>query len=125
MKLKHLLHSTIKISGFSALALFSFNVSAKSLKQATAHDYVTERYYLGLDSNRAIEEKMTRARLRGDEREQIRVLCVDVRKYYQDVIALNQANRHFNPKKIDAETKEYRVLLKGLDKENVCKDLGF
>lgn len=84
------------------------------------HDYVTERYYLGLDSNRVIERKMTDARMRGDQVAQQRVVCVDLRQYYRKVIALNQANRHFDPKKIDADTKTYRGLLKDLDAPEGC-----
>lgn len=92
-----------------------------SLRQTTLHDYKTERYYLDLDSNRDIERKMTAARLRGDQLAQLSVICMDIRDYYRKVIALNQANRHFSPKKIDADTAKYRRLLKELDQTVGCK----
>ena len=53
----------------------------KKLKQATEHDYTTELYYLGLDSERVIEQKMQQARVRGDIKEQANVICVDIRNF--------------------------------------------
>lgn len=102
------------------ISLCSFSIYAKNLKQATEHDYTTERYYLGLDSERVIEQKMQRARVRGDIKAQANVICVDIRNFYKKVIALNQANRHFNPKTIDAETRTYKKLLNGLEQTDVC-----
>lgn len=98
---------------------------AKSLKQATEHDYVTERYYLGLDSNKKIEHNMQMAKAKRDQMAQLKVICVDIRQFYKAVIALNQANRHFNPKKMDADTKTYRELLKGIEQPDVCGQYTF
>ena len=116
---------SLKIIIFSFLVCYSQIVMAKNLKQATEHDYVTERYYLGVDSNKKIESKMRIARANADQIAQMRVVCVDIRQFYQAVIALNQANRHFNPKKIDADTKTYRALLKNIEQPNYCQQYGF
>jgi hypothetical protein len=106
-------------------ACYTQIVMAKNLTQATEHDYVTERYYLGIDSNKKIESNMRIARANADQIAQMKVVCVDMRQFYKAVIALNQANRHFNPNKIDADTKTYRALLKDIEQPNYCKQYGF
>lgn len=104
-----------KIMIYVMISLCSFSIYAKNLKQATEHDYITERYYLGLDSDRVIEQKMQQVRARGDIKAQVNVICVDTLNFYKNLIALNQANRHFNYKTIDAETRTYKKLLNGLE----------
>ena len=83
---------------------------------------------MGLNDNRSIDKKLNTARLKRDQVEQVRILCIDVCKHYEFVIALNKANRHFNPKKIDADTKSYQNLLNDLKAPQVCpkatKDAG-
>lgn len=101
-------------------SFFCCSIHAKNLQQKTEHDYTTARYYLGLDDNRSIDKKLNIARLKGDQVEQVRILCIDVRKHYESVIALNKANRHFNPKKIDADTKSYQSLLNDLKAPQGC-----
>ncbi len=99
--------------GFLALVVistFSLPIYAKNLKQPTEHD----------DSDREIERKMQQARSRRDIEAQVNVICTDIRNYYKNVISLNQANRHFNPKKIDAETKRYQKLLNDLTVTKAC-----
>ena len=102
------------------ISTLSLPIYAKNLKQPTEHDYTTERYYLGLDSGREIERKMQQARSRGDVEAQVNVICTDIRNYYKNIISLNQANRHFNPKKIDPETKRYQKLLNDLTVTKAC-----
>lgn len=102
------------------ISTLSLPICAKNLKQPTKHDYTTERYYLGLDSNREIERKMQQARSSRNVEAQVNVICIDIRNYYKNVIALNQANRHFNPKKIDPETKRYQKLLNDLTITKAC-----
>lgn len=63
---------------------------------------------------------MQQARSRGDVKAQAEVVCIDIRKFYKDVIALNKANRHFNPKKIDADTQRHQKLLNQLVRTNAC-----
>ena len=63
------------------ISLCSFSIYAKNLKQATEHDYTTERYYLGLDSERVIEQKMQQAQVRGDIKAQVNVICIDIRNF--------------------------------------------
>lgn len=48
----------LKIMIYVMINLYSFSIYAKNLKQATEHDYTSERYYLGLDSERVIEQKV-------------------------------------------------------------------
>jgi hypothetical protein len=102
------------------ISTLSLPICAKNLKQPTEHDYITERYYLGLGSDREIERKMQQARSSRNVEAQVNVICIDIRNYYKNVIALNQANRHFNPKKIDPETKRYQKLLNDLTVTNAC-----